>query len=191
MSSVTDSNDTALTLTTSIFPDWAQGVRHFTTRPVQVNRSRSNIQQRISRSTRAKKAMEITVDGLNQAQSENLFDTIENRGRGALLVPWFPEGLRISVGMASTTELQLEVEPLDDWGTATGTQILVGTETREIVSIAGRVVTLTADGGATQQDAGTWVYPMRRAVLDRPDDALTVIRHDAARQKLRFIQITA
>jgi hypothetical protein len=191
MSAIPDSDDSPLVLTTSIFPDWSEGVRNFTIWTGGQNQTRANLEQRISHSATAQKAMEITVAGLNQAQAENLFSTMENRGRGPLLVPWFPEGLRLSSSIAAAAgTAQAESAPLPDWLKGNAGSVLIGTHRRTVTSIVDRVLTFEADGSAPAVPAGTWIFPMRLAALDRPDDSLTIIRHDASRQNLRFIALT-
>lgn len=182
---IPDSEDTATQITNRIEPDWARGVTHFLTWKTDTTRSTGGIEQRTSRRATGRKAMEFFVDGMDQARAIDLLGTHEGWADGPLLVPWWPEGLRLSIDMVSVTEAQVEVEPFD-WATV-GDQILIGDEVREITNIVDRVVTLQALGGSTQKTAGTWVYPMRRAALDRPDAAVRMIRHDAAREVLRFV----
>lgn len=184
---MTTSEDTALVLTTTVFPDWSQGVRSFYTYEGATITAASGNEQRTSRRARARKAMEYTVDGMTANQSRDIFSVLENRGAGPLLVPWFPEGKRISVTMSAVTQAQVEVDPLDDW-LEIGDRILIGTDLREVTGIADRVLTL-ATGTFTLWPSGTWAFPMRRAAIDRPEDSVAVIRFDAVAQRLRFVQL--
>jgi hypothetical protein len=188
MSAITDSEDAVLVLSTSIRPDWAQGVTNELKYTTAITTSHSGIDQRSSRRVTARKVMEFTVDGLSRAQSQEIFSVLENRGRGALIVPWWAEGLRLSVTMSAGTSCQVEVFPLADW-LDIGDRILIGTDIRIVTGITGRVLTLQALGGAILWPAGTWAYPMRLAVMDRPEKAASIIRFDAARQELRFVQL--
>jgi hypothetical protein len=188
MSSVTDSEDTELVLTTTIFPDWAQTVVHRTSWSTTTFVATSGLEQRSAKSSRPRKTMELSIDAMTRAQSQDIMSVLENRGAGPLLVPWFPEGLRVSTTMGGANSVQVEVAPLDDW-MPQGAKILVGNQVRTVASVSNRTFTLEALTGATLWPAGTWVYPMRLAAIDRPEDSASIIRFDAARQSLRFVQL--
>lgn len=185
---ITDSEDTPNELTSQVYPDWWAGIDHFTAYRSQANRARSGSEQRVSGGPRCWKAMEYVVDGLNQAGAINLMASLENRGRGPLLVPWWPDGLRLSTTMATVNSAQVEVTPLADWlAGGSNPKVLIGDQVRTVTGLVDRTLTLAALTGAVQYGAAIWVYPMRPCALDNPDDALTIIRHDSKRQRLRFV----
>jgi hypothetical protein len=191
LTAITDTEADPLVLTTSIFPDWSQGVLASLSYASSRSASRSGLEQGHSRGKHAKKSLELTVDGMGQEAALDIFSVMENRGRGPLLIPWFSEGLRLSSSIAgAATSAQVEVAPLGDWLPGNAGQVLVGTYLRTVTGIADRVLTFAADGSAPAAAAGTWIYPMRLAAIERPDDSLAIIRHDAARQRLRFVALS-
>jgi hypothetical protein len=185
---ITDSEDAPTTVTTELAPDWSQGVSNFVKYRTQMQQARSGVEQRRALRNHGKRVQEYFIDGMTQAETENLLEQLDTRSSGAFLIAWWAEGLRLSITMATVNTAQVETEPLADWA-GVGDTILIGDETREISAISGRVLTLVAKSGATQKAADTWVYPMRLAVFDRPDETLTLIRHDAARQAIRFVEL--
>lgn len=190
MSAIVDSEDTPLSLTTTVFPDWAAEVVHRTSWTTNITKATSGLEQRQSASSRPRKTMEFTVDALSRAASQDIMSALENRGAGPLLVPWFPEGLRVSTTMSSATSVLVEVAPLDDW-LPEGGKVLIGDQIRTCTGISNRTLTLQAMTGAELKAAGSWVFPMRLAAIDRPDDSASIIRFDAARTSLRFVQLEA
>ena len=188
MSNFPTSESTPLALTTSVFPDWSRGVRSGWTFENAMSTAQSGLEQRFNRRTAPRKTMELTVAGLSRARNEGIIEILENRTAGPLLVPWFPEGLRVSTTMGSGTSVQLEVAPLSDWMPDDTDRVLIGDELRVVTGISDRTLTLEAMGGATLWSAGTWVFPMRLAAIDRPEEAVNLIRFDAAEQNLRFVQ---
>ena len=132
--------------------------------------------------------MSYTVSSARLTANADIIAEQAARVAGPLLVPWWPDGLRISITMGTVDTAQLEVAPGLDQGMDAGDTILLGTAVRTIASRATKFLTLVTLGGSVQEPANSWVYPMRRCIL-RDQGALVNVRHNSHDLRLRFEEL--
>tara|TARA_R110000796_G_C14571530_1_gene435821 strand:- start:55556 stop:56119 length:564 start_codon:yes stop_codon:yes gene_type:complete len=185
---IPDSTDTPTRLLGEIAPDWRVPVLSFQNYATKVARTKNGREQRVSFRPSARRVQTYTLSSARIAAGEDQVAEHADRMAGPLEVPWWAEGLRLSVTMATVNDAQLESEPGTDQGFEAGDSILVGDAVRTIASRATKFLTLDSMGGSVQETTGTWCYPLR-VCISRDTGALQNIRHDKSDVRLRFEEI--
>lgn len=185
---ITESTDAPLLLLHEIAPDWERGVYNQHSYQNEVNRTRNGREQRINYRAKPRRTMAYSVPTA-RATADHLVATLGARAGAPLRIPWWPEGMRLAINMATVDEAQLEIAPGIAQGMDAGDTVLVGSAVRTIASRTEKVLTLAALGGSVQELAGAWVFPMRLAILIQGGAALSSVRHDKFEQGLRFEEI--
>lgn len=173
----------------ALMPDWAAGVKQQTIYRTDITRSRRGLEQRSQRQRKPSLMIEYQADHIDE-DARRLLERTVTSTRGALLVPWWPNGSTLQSDMGSATGAVLDSTPIsDDWD-LTGWVYLwhrtSGAEWRELASRSGRNLTLTDSGGHTLFPAGSHCFPVRLAVRMRDDNLLESPRHQAETNRLIF-----
>lgn len=184
------SNETPTILGLEVEPDWSAQVFEIEEFLVTaLKKTEAGKEQRLAWRPKPQRIMRYTVASTRIAEHADYITTVLGHSRGPLLVPWWPDGLRLAIDMPDADNLQLEIPPGVCHDIAAGGSMLVGGVPREVASIATKFVVLVSDPAGEAATQGAWVYPMRLAIMVDAGGALNRLRYDESAQAIQFMEL--
>lgn len=175
--------------TFALLPDWGAPIRQTTTYRTDILTSKTGLEQRSQRRRRPILAMEYEAR-LQDGNASRAIEAAVTASRKPLIVPWWPNGGRLRVGMASETSAELTANPIAyDYERATHVFIFSrgnGGEFRRLEAIDQAALTLVDEGSHTIFPAGSWVFPCFRATREKADQTLAMTNRADAATRVAF-----
>lgn len=174
----------------AVMPDWAVPIRQRTVYRTEVVRSRRGLEQRTQHRRRPVVAMEYTAAGIHDEIARRRLEGILKQYRKPLLVPWWPNGVRLLEAMTDDVSVLVASNPIAEEWDRDGWVYLwdraTGAEFRQLADRDGRTLTLIDEGPHLRFPIGAFIFPVRLALREKGDAILNPNRHRTNPESLSF-----